>query len=372
MTTQQELATTVGQRSAGASPLLELQDVAMHFKSRGRGFRTTTVKALDGVSLSLDRGETIAIVGESGCGKTTLGRVSLRLLEPTSGRVIFNGQDITETPESRLKSFRRSAQGIFQDPFTSLDPYMTIRQIVEEPLVIHGEGSASERLDRVEWALDEVRMRPAGDFLDRFPHLLSGGQRQRVGIARALVLTPDYMLGDEPVSMIDASSRAEILALLRELQERHRIGYLYITHDIATARHFAPMTAVMYLGRIVEQGPTAQLISNPLHPYTKGLLDAVPEPDPANRLSERPVLPGEAPSPAQVPTGCRFHPRCPVFMGGLCDIVEPPLVQVEPDRTVECHLYTEEGRERSAETANSVSDEGRNRLTLCAVVGIIA
>lgn len=341
-----------------AAPMLDLRDVAMHFKSRGRGFRTTTVRALDGVSMTLDRGETIAIVGESGCGKTTLGRVSLRLLEPTAGRVIFDGEDITPLKEGQLKKFRRQAQGIFQDPFTSLDPYMTIRQIVEEPLVIHSVGSASERLERVEWALDEVRMRPASDFLDRFPHLLSGGQRQRVGIARALTLTPEYILADEPVSMIDASSRAEILALLRELQERHSIGYLYITHDIATARHFAPTAAVMYLGRIVEQGPTAQLIENPLHPYTQGLLNAVPEPDPANRLAERPVLPGEAPSPANVPSGCRFHPRCPAFMAGLCDVVEPPLVQVEPDRAVECHLYGEEGKARvQQDAAEFVSDD---------------
>ena len=338
MTTGQIITAADGTNPA---PMLELRDVAMHFKTRGRGFRTTTVRALDGVSLTLDRGETIAIVGESGCGKTTLGRVSLRLLEPTAGRVLFDGEDITTLKEGRLKKFRRRAQGIFQDPFTSLDPYMTIRQIVEEPLVIHGEGSPSERLERVEWALDEVRMRPASDFLDRFPHLLSGGQRQRVGIARALTLTPEYVLADEPVSMIDASSRAEILALLRELQERHSIGYLYITHDIATARHFAPTAAVMYLGRVVEQGPTAQLISNPLHPYTQGLLDAVPEPNPTNRLAERPVLPGEAPSPANVPSGCRFHPRCPAFMQGLCDTTPPPLVEIEPNRTVECHLYGE-------------------------------
>ena len=343
MTNEQD---TMNANETRAASMLELRDVAMHFKSRGRGFRTTTVKALDGVSLSLDRGETIAIVGESGSGKTTLGRVSLRLLEPTAGRVFFDNEDITRLKDGQLKKFRRRAQGIFQDPFTSLDPYMTIRQIVEEPLVIHGEGTASERLERVEWALDEVRMRPAADFLDRFPHLLSGGQRQRVGIARSLVLTPDYMLADEPVSMIDASSRAEILALLRELQERHGIGYLYITHDIATARHFAPAAAVMYLGRIVEQGPTTQLISNPLHPYTQGLLNAVPEPDPANRLSERAVLPGEAPSPANVPSGCRFHPRCPAFMSGLCDVAPPPLVEIETDRTVECHLYGEEGKAR--------------------------
>ena len=345
-------------RPNGATPpMLELDDVSMHFRARGQRFRTSVVRALDGVSLSLDRGETIAIVGESGCGKTTLGRVSLRLLAPTSGRVVFDGEDVTRAPERQLKAFRRRAQGIFQDPFSSLDPYMTIRQIVEEPLVIHNAGTAAERRERVAWALDEVRLRPAAEFLERFPHLLSGGQRQRVGIARALVLTPDYMLADEPVSMIDASSRAEILTLLSELQERHRIGYLYITHDIATARHFAPTAAVMYLGRIVEQGPTADMIGKPLHPYTKGLLDAVPDPDPANRLSERPVIAGEAPSPANIPTGCRFHPRCPAFMPGLCDVVSPKLVEIEPRRLVACHLYGEEGQEHIQGEAEYASIE---------------
>ena len=203
-------------------------------------------------------------------------------------------------------------------------------------------------------------MRPVGDFLDRYPHMLSGGQRQRVGIARALVLTPEYILADEPVSMIDASSRAEILALLNELQERHGIAYLYITHDIATARHFAPRTAVMYLGRIVEEGPTKELIENPLHPYTQGLLAAVPEPDPANRLQERDVLPGEPPSPAQVPTGCRFHPRCPALMEGLCGAVDPVSVEIdgESGRTVACHLHTDAGRERQGPVGSSAEPAG--------------
>ncbi len=335
------------------TPLLRLEGAEVHFRAREKLFRTTIVRALDGVDVSLNQGEALALVGESGSGKTTLGRVSLRLLEPTGGRVYFDGEDITALSDGRLKPFRKRAQGVFQDPFTSLDSYMTIRQIVEEPLIIHKIGRGNERRERVEWALDEVRMRPAGDFLDRYPHMLSGGQRQRVGIARALVLTPEYILADEPVSMIDASSRAEILTLLNELQERHRIAYLYITHDIATARHFAPRTAVMYLGRIVEEGPTKELIADPLHPYTQGLLAAVPEPDPANRLQERDVLPGEPPSPAQVPTGCRFHPRCPAFMDGLCDVADPVPVEIDggdggPGRTVACHLHTDAGRERQA------------------------
>ncbi len=342
-------------------PLLKLEGAEMHFRARARLFRTTIVRALDGVDVDLARGETLAIVGESGSGKTTLGRITLRLLEPTGGRVHFDGQDITDLPDSRLKEFRRRAQGVFQDPFTALDSFMTIRQIVEEPLVIHNLGNRRDRLDRVEWALDEVRLRPASDLLDRYPHTLSGGQRQRVGIARALVLTPEYILADEPVSMIDASSRAEILALLNDLQERHGVAYLYITHDIATARHFAPRTAVMYLGRIVEEGPTAQLIEQPLHPYTQGLLAAVPEPDPANRLAERDVLPGEPPSPANVPAGCRFHPRCPAFMAGLCNVIDPATVVVNDQsgasHSVACHLHTEEGHNwrpsAPAETAPS-------------------
>ena len=336
----------------------------MHFRARTRLFRTTVVRALDGVDVDLGRGETLAVVGESGSGKTTLGRVSLRLLKPTGGRVHFDGQDVTDLPDSRLKEFRRRAQGVFQDPFTALDSFMTIRQIVEEPLVIHSLGNRSSRLDLVEWSLDEVRLRPAGNFLDRYPHTLSGGQRQRVGIARALVLTPEYILADEPVSMIDASSRTEILALLNDLQERHEVAYLYITHDIATARHFAPRTAVMYLGRIVEEGPTAQLIEQPLHPYTQGLLSAVPEPDPANRLRERDVLPGEPPSPANVPKGCRFHPRCPAFMAGLCDVIDPVPVMVTDTggstHSVACHLHTEDGRSRRSPTPSETTlDEPR-------------
>ena len=332
--------------------LVRLEDVEMHFRARASLFRTTIVKALDGVTLSLGRGETLAVVGESGSGKTTLGRVTLRLLEPTGGRVYFDGTDVTTSSEGQLKGLRRRAQGVFQDPFTSLDPYMTIRQIVEEPLVIHKMGSRAERLERVEWALEEVRLQPIGEMLRRYPHMISGGQRQRIGIARALVVTPEYILADEPVSMIDSSSRAEILSLLQELQDRHAIAYLYITHDIATARHFAPRTVVMYLGRIVEEGPTKRIIEEPLHPYTQGLLAAVPEPNPANRLQERIVLAGEPPSPANVPSGCHFHPRCPQFMEGLCDVVDPPVIQIEEGRAVACHLYGEEAKKRGLSSSS--------------------
>ena len=268
MTNEQD---TMNANETRAASMLELRDVAMYFKSRGRGFRTTTVKALDGVSLSLDRGETIAIVGESGSGKTTLVRVSLRLLEPTAGRVFFDNEDITRLKDGQLKKFRRRAQGIFQDPFTSLDPYMTIRQIVEEPLVIHGEGSPSERLERVEWALDEVRMRPAADFLDRFPHLLSGGQRQRVGIARSLVLTPDYMLADEPVSMIDASSRAGNIVPAERTPgaARHRLSLHHARHRDGAALRAGGGSHVPGAHRGAGPNDSAnQQPAPPLHPGT--------------------------------------------------------------------------------------------------------
>ena len=321
-----------------ANPLVQLNDVRVYFASRRGLFRTTTVRAVDGVSLELRRGETVAVVGESGSGKTTLGRASLRLVQPAGGAVLFDGRDITGASEGQLKWFRRRAQAIFQDPFSSLNPYMSILELVEEPLLIHGRGTRQERRERVVQALEEVRLTPADDFLRKYPHMISGGQRQRVGIARALVLDPDYIVADEPASMIDASSRAEILYLLWELQERRGIAFLYITHDIASARHFSDRIAVMYLGTLVELGPSERLIDGPLHPYTQALIQAVPEADPANRFRERPVIPGEPPSAARVPSGCPFHPRCPAFMAGTCD-VERPRLQELAHQEVACHLY---------------------------------
>ena len=327
--------------------LVQLEGVRVHFAVRRMLFRAMPVRAVDGLSLSLERGETLAVVGESGSGKTTLGRASLRLVPLAGGRLLFDGVDITRTPESRLKWFRRRAQVVFQDPYSSVDPFMNVHQILEEPLVIHGQG---DRQERVQKALEDVRLTPTAEFAQKYPHMLSGGQRQRVGIARALILNPDYIVADEPVSMIDASSRAEILFLMRELQERYSLAFLYITHDIATARHFSHRIAVMYLGQIVEEGPPSQLVSEPLHPYTRALIAAVPEPDPTNRLREREVVPGEPPSPANAPPACRFHPRCPHFMAGLCDVVAPPLLEVGPGRTVACHLYSEEGKRRTEES----------------------
>jgi oligopeptide/dipeptide ABC transporter ATP-binding protein len=324
-------------------PLIELDSVRIEVLARRGLLGSVPVTILRGVSLAIGRGETLAVVGESGSGKTTLGRASLRLVTITQGRVTFEGEDITKTPEGKLRSFRRRAQAVFQDPYSSLSPYMRVRDLVGEPLEVQHVGDRVERRERIVRALEQVRMRPAIDWLDRYPHTLSGGQRQRVSIARAMVLEPEFVVADEPVSMVDASSRAEILGLLQSFQEARGVSYLYITHDLASARHVAGRIAVMYLGRIVELGSAREIIERPLHPYTKALLAAVPDPDPANRKRLRPVVAGEPPSVMAPPTGCTFHPRCPAFMPGVCDVVDPPLIQLEPGRQVACHLYPAPG-----------------------------
>lgn len=321
------------------SELLRLENLQVHFQSRKGLFSTVTVKAVDGVSFSLIKGETLALVGESGSGKTTLGRATLKLIEPTGGRFIYSGQDLTVTKENQLGEFRRKAQAIFQDPYASLSPYMRVYHLVEEPLKVQGKLSQPEREAKVFEALEKVRLSPAKDFASKYPHTLSGGQRQRVNIARALVLNPEYILADEPVSMIDASSRAELLYLLRELQESQGLSFLYITHDLASARHFAQRIAVMYLGRIVEIAPSAKLIEDPLHPYTQALLRAVPEPDPSNRLKLREVAAGDPANAAHIPTGCSFHPRCPAIIKGTCEGARPELVEVKAGHWVACHLH---------------------------------
>jgi peptide/nickel transport system ATP-binding protein len=319
--------------------ILDLAHVKVTFLARQGFLGSVPVTILQDVSVSLARGETLAVVGESGSGKTTLGRASLRLVRLAAGRVSFEGTDITDLPDNKLKAFRRRAQAMFQDPYSSLSPYMRVLDIVAEPLVIHGIGSAAERRDRVTQALEQVRLRPATDLLDRYPHTLSGGQRQRVNIARAMIMEPVYVVADEPVSMIDASSRAEILGLLRDFQVARGVSYLFITHDLASARHFAHRVAVMYLGRVVELAEARELIDHPLHPYSRALMAAVPEPDPANRHRIRPVVSGEPPSVMAAPSGCPFHPRCPQAIPGTCDTTDPPLIQLGPRHQVACHLY---------------------------------
>jgi oligopeptide/dipeptide ABC transporter ATP-binding protein len=320
-------------------PVLRIEDLSVTFYVRKSLFATRPIRAVSEVSLDLAKGETVAVVGESGSGKTTLGRATLRLTPISAGRIVFEGVDIAELRGSGLLAFRQRAQAIFQDPFSSLSPYMRVGELVEEPLVIHGPAERSERESRVLAALEQVKLSPAAEFADKYPHTLSGGQRQRVSIARAMVLEPDYLVADEPVSMIDASSRAEILYLLAELQERRQLTFLYITHDLASARHFADRIAVMYAGRIVELAPAAQLIEDAKHPYTRALLAAVPEPDPANRLRQRPVVGGEPPDAGDLPPGCAFTPRCPLAIAGTCDRVVPPLIELADGHHVACHLY---------------------------------
>ena len=301
----------------GGPPLLEVENLVTHFPVP-RGIVGTAssrpkqaVRAVDGVSFSLEKGQMLALVGESGSGKTTTAQTILRLLEPDSGAIRFKGEDIAAASGKRLRELRRHAQLIFQDPYESLDPRFRVRATVEEPLLIHGEGgSGAEREQRVRDALTRAGLTPPELFLDRFPHELSGGQRQRVAIAASLVLDPQLLVADEPVSMLDVSVRAGILALLDELR-RAGLGILMITHDLSTAAHFADRIAVMYLGRIVEEGPAREVVTNPKHPYTKALISVVPQRDPRSSVAPQ-ILRGETPNPIAIPPGCRFNPRCPI------------------------------------------------------------
>jgi peptide/nickel transport system ATP-binding protein len=288
------------------------------------------VRAVDGVSFTVARGELLALVGESGCGKTTTAQTVLRLLEPDGGRIVFDGADITTLPYRALRPLRRRMQIIYQDPYESLDPRLTVRSTVEEPLLIHrAAGSKRERAELVRDALARVELTPPELFLDRYPHELSGGQRQRVAIAASLVLGPELLVADEPVSMLDVSVRAGVLTLLNRLREAG-LGILMITHDLSTAARFADRIAVMYLGRIVEEGPAEAVVAEPQHPYTKALLSVVPRRDPRER-SRPQILTGEAPDAVRIPPGCRFHPRCPIAIAD-CRRIDPPLDPVRGPR----------------------------------------
>ncbi len=308
----------------------------------GRGlFRgTVPLKAVEDVTLSIRRGETLAIVGESGSGKTTLGRTIIRLLEPTDGQLLYNGQDIAHQKDKELMWLRRKAQMIPQDPYSSVNPAFPVYRILEEPLIIHKMGNTSEREKAVYKALQNVKLSPPEFFANKYPHMLSGGQRQRVAIARSLMLDPEFILADEPVSMLDASVRISILRLLRGIQHQFGIAFLYITHDLATAKHFADRVGIMYAGKLVEEGPVGSVLREPLHPYTQALMSVIPDPDPANRLTMRQVLPGEPPSLISPPSGCHFHPRCPIAKAGLCDVKDPEMRELRPNHRVACHLAT--------------------------------
>jgi oligopeptide/dipeptide ABC transporter ATP-binding protein len=329
--------------------LLAVEDLAKHFPvrqsllSRALGRPGRVVRAVDGVSFTMEPGETLGLVGESGCGKTTTGRLVLRAIEPSRGRVIFDGEDITALPADRLTAFRRKAQIVFQDPYTSLNPRMTVGRIVAEPLRVHGLAPAKDVPERVRALLDMVGLPP--EHADRYPHELSGGQRQRVGIARALAVGPGLIVADEAVSALDVSVRAQILNLFVELRERLGLAYLFVSHDLGVVRFVSHRVAVMYLGALVEIAPTAQLFKQPLHPYSQALMAAIPTVgDGRSSIFDDParLIQGELPSPIDLPRGCRFASRCP-HRFDRCEEVEPVLRLAEPGHTVACHLFTQGG-----------------------------
>jgi oligopeptide/dipeptide ABC transporter ATP-binding protein len=320
-----------------AGPLLDVRNLKKHFPVTAGlfGRRTGLVKAVDDVSFTIDRGQTLGLVGESGCGKTTTGRSILRLEEPTAGHVLFEGRDLAAMSPAELRGIRRRIQVIFQDPYASLNPRMTVGQTVGEPMQVHGlVKRGAETRERVAELLRTVGLLPI--LADRYPHMLSGGQRQRVGIARALAVEPAFVVCDEPVSALDVSIQAQIINLLEDLQGRFGLTYLFIAHDLSVVRHIADRVAVMYLGRIMELADRDELYARPRHPYTQALLSAVPIPDPVVEASRRPtILAGEVPSPLNPPSGCVFHPRCPIAVDD-CRRAVPELRELAPGHRVAC------------------------------------
>ncbi len=320
--------------------LLSIRNLRVWYELRRFGFgHAGYVKAVDNVSFELAEGETVAVVGESGCGKSSLMKTILGLNIPTRGEVIFDQKNLASQNTKDLRAYRFEIGYVQQDPYGALPPFMNIEQILEEPLIISGVKDKQERLDRIHKAMDEVKLHPSDDFLPKFPHMLSGGQQQRVVIARAMILSPKLIVADEPVSMLDASVRVEILKLLSALQESHRLSVIYITHDLSTVKYFSARIFVMYAGSLIEKAATRSLLENPLHPYTMALLAATSDPDARNAHAFKEVPPGEPPSLVNPPKGCRFHPRCARIIAGLCDQHEPADFEPEPGHFVSCWLY---------------------------------
>jgi oligopeptide/dipeptide ABC transporter ATP-binding protein len=313
-------------------PLVEITDLKKHFPVPHK----QVVRAVDGVSFTINRGETLGLVGESGCGKTTVGRCILRLIEPTSGEIRFDGRGLLNLDRGEMRALRRRMQIIFQDPYSSLNPRMKVGSIISEPLEIHRVGDRRERKDRVAELLRVVGLDP--DYANRYPHQFSGGQRQRIGIARALALNPDFIVADEPVSALDVSVQAQVVNLMQDLQERFGLTYLFISHGLAVVKHISTRVGVMYLGKLVELAPAHEIYANPLHPYTQALLRAIPIPDPEAKRRAAQRLGGDVPNPIAPPSGCRFHTRCPHVID-RCSAEEPELVEVSPGHFVSCFLH---------------------------------
>ena len=324
-----------------ATNILEVNHLKKYFPVRKGilGKSVEWVQAVDDISFSLARGQTLGLVGESGCGKSTTGRTILRLIEADAGDIIFEGKSLLELSQDELRPMRRDMQLIFQDPFASLNPRLTISELIDEGLIVHKIGSKSKRQDLIEEVLRRVGIRP--DMMDRYPHEFSGGQRQRIGIARALVLNPKLIVADEPVSALDVSIQAQVMNLMVEIQEEYELSYLVIAHDLSVVEYLSDYVAVMYVGKIVELASDKNIYTSPKHPYTQFLLAAIPTLDPRTQ-TKRTILDGEVPSPISPPPGCRFQPRCPKRME-ICECVTPEFKKLEEDHWIACHLYGESG-----------------------------
>ena len=333
--------TNIAEKSNGK--LLQVRGLCTWFELRRWGFgHAGFVHAVDDVSFDLGEGEAVAFVGESGCGKSSLAKTMLGIYKATKGEVVFEGTSLGNFTGKEMQRYRSQVGYVQQDPYGALPPFMTVHKILEEPLIINKVGNEDERNKRIRDALSEVKMEPVEDFLNKYPHMLSGGQQQRVVVARSMIMRPKLIVADEPVSMLDASVRVEILMLLRALQHNHHLAVSYITHDLSTVRYFSERIFVMYAGKIIEKAPVEDLLRVPMHPYTLALLAAIPDPDAHNATVFKEVPPGEPPSLVHPPAGCRFHPRCAKMIEGVCNVDMPPEFEPEPNHHVQCWLYSPE------------------------------